>query len=88
MFRPLERSATCTLKGEGVVQDYAQSLSWHRKAADAGDKNAMQTVGYQFEKGLGVAADQAEAIRWYRKAAKLGNASAGGALKRLGVSVE
>jgi TPR repeat protein len=65
--------------------DYAESMSWYRRAADAGNDTAMYNVGVLWEGGLGVTRDREQAIGWYRKAAAAGNEPAKAALKSLGV---
>ena len=56
--------------GDGVLQDYAEALSWYRKAADQGDAGAECALGWMYENGLGAAQDCEEAARWYRLAAE------------------
>jgi TPR repeat protein len=51
--------------GRGVPQDYAEAVSWFRKAAEQGHAS-----------GRGVPQDYAEAVSWFRKAAEQGHASA------------
>jgi hypothetical protein len=59
--------------GDGVPQDYAESLKWYRKAADQGDAQAQDAVGFIFEYGNGVSQDYVESAKWYRKAADQGD---------------
>ena len=47
-----------------------------RKAADAGNTDAMHDIGMLYFGGLGVRQDYAEAMTWFRKAADAGNAVA------------
>ena len=49
--------------------------SWH-KAANAGNADAMNNLGWLYQNGMGVAADDAQALAWYHKAANA-NSSAG-----------
>jgi hypothetical protein len=44
-----------------VPRDYVQAMTWYRKAADAGDANAMYNIAILYESGLGVAKDAAQA---------------------------
>ena len=70
--------------GDGLPQDYAEALSWYRKAADQGDAGAEFCLGWMYENGLGVTRDCAEAtpqdygeaVRWFYRAARQGNADA------------
>ena len=62
--------------GLGVEQNYAEALTWYRKAADQGHAPAQSNLGWMHENGLGVEQNYAEALTWYRKAAAQGNANA------------
>ena len=62
--------------GEGVPQDYAESVKWLRKAADQGFVKAQYNLGCMYDSGQGVSQDHAEAAKWFRKAAEHGYASA------------
>jgi len=44
-----------------------------RKAAEAGDGQAMSDLGRMYEYGVGIPQDPAEAVKWFRKAAEAGN---------------
>ena len=46
---------------------------WYRKAAEQGDADAQNSLGYYYERGEGVAKDLGKAIEWYRKSADNGN---------------
>jgi len=66
---------------EGILQtpipeNYAEALSWYRKAADQGYTEAQVHLGVMYGLGWGVPRDDTEATRWYRKAADQGNATA------------
>ena len=62
--------------GQGVPQDYAQALTWFRRAADQGDAGAQFNLGVIYDNGQGVPQDYAQAGYWYRKAADQGQADA------------
>lgn len=62
--------------GHGLLQDFAEALSWYRRAAEAGNAAAMFNVGAMYDNGRGTKVDRAEAIRWYAMAAKKGNGRA------------
>jgi len=68
---------------KGVDQDYAQALSWYRKAAEQGNARAQFAIGALFENGDGVKQDNAQAMYWYRKAAEQGHEPAKAAALRL-----
>ena len=61
-------------KGRGVQQNYAEALTWYRKAADQGLVYAQNQLGWMHQNGLGVQQNYAEALTWYRKAADRGHA--------------
>lgn len=65
-------------KSSGPSQkiDFGKILDEYRKAAEAGDAEAMRTVGEIYAMGKGVVQDYGEAIEWYQKAANVGNTSA------------
>lgn len=62
--------------GEGVPQDFGQSVKWLRKAALQGNPSGQLCLGLMYEMGLGVQSDFSEALAWYRKAAEQGDARA------------
>jgi clan AA aspartic protease (TIGR02281 family) len=66
--------------GQGVPQDYAQAVTWWRKAADQGNDIAQAYLGAMYEVGQGVAQDYAQALIWLRQAADQGNAVAQGVI--------
>jgi TPR repeat protein len=57
-------------------RDYAEAMRWDRKAADQGNAQAQNRIGWLYQNGLGVARDYVEAMRWYRMAADHGNVPA------------
>ncbi len=65
-------------KSSGPSQkiDFRKILDEYRKAAEAGDAEAMRTVGEIYAMGKGVVQDYGEAIEWYQKAVNVGNTSA------------
>lgn len=72
-------SATEALSGgeaASAKKNYGEALQWYRKAADLGNADAQDRIGYLYEHGLGVSQDFTEAMTWYRKAAEQGQATA------------
>jgi len=69
------------LEGQGVAQDYAQTVFWYLKAAEQGNAYAQNNLGEMYRKGLGVAKDEAQALDWFRKAAAQGDTDAQKALR-------
>jgi uncharacterized protein len=63
-------------KGEGVPQDYAESIKWYRLAADQGLAEAQNNLGIAYDRGQGVPKDDAESMKWFRMAAEQGLADA------------
>ena len=62
--------------GNGVPRDYAEAVSWYRKAAEQGHFDAQNHLGFCYQHGKGVARDCAKAVEWYRKAAAHGHLDA------------
>jgi len=73
----LYNAGVCRL-GSG---EFAEAVKWYRKAAEAGEGDAMNNLGAMYANGKGVREDDVEAIRWFREAAKAGNSEA---MKNLG----
>jgi uncharacterized protein len=70
------RLAKSYATGDGAERNLTEAVFWYRKVANAGDSDAMFTLGAFYALGRGVTSDAAEAARWYRKAADLGNPDA------------
>lgn len=70
-------------KGDGVPQDYAESVKWFRLAADQGKADAQYYLGNMYRNGNGVPQDEAEAVIWYTKAAEQGKSAAQNSLGEL-----
>ena len=54
--------------GEAVAADPAEAVKWYRKAAQAGDRDAMARLGVLHVRGRGVAKDSAQALAMFRRA--------------------
>jgi TPR repeat protein len=63
-------------RGSGVTLDYAQALTWYRRAAEAGYPPAEFAVGQMTAVGHGVPRDEKAANDWFRRAAEHGFAEA------------
>ena len=59
-------------KGKGVQQNYAEALTWYRKAADRGYATSQNNLGWMHQNGLGVAKNYPKALSLYCKAAGQG----------------
>jgi TPR repeat protein len=62
--------------GRGVEFDLEQATQWWRKAADAGNVAAMNSLAGAYSTGSGVEKSPSEAARLWRQAADLGDPSA------------
>jgi len=67
-------------QGNGVSQDYSESVRWLRKASDQGFSAAQYNLSVMYERGNGVPHDDKEASRLCRLAADQGYANAQTAL--------
>jgi len=67
---------TCRDGSEGVAEDPATAVRWHRLAAEQGNATAQRRVGFAYDLGQGVTENDTEAVKWYRLAAEQGDASA------------
>ena len=53
----------------GAPQDYTEAVRWFRKAAEQGDGDAQNGLGFMYANGQGVPQDYARAYMWYDLAA-------------------
>ena len=69
------RAREALRKGDEASQreDYKTALRWYRQAAESGNAEAQDNVGFFYLTGMGVKQDAAEGARWLRKAAAQGN---------------
>ena len=63
-------------KGEGVPQDYKETVKWLGKAAEQGDAKAQFNLSVMYRDGKGVLEDYAEAYKWFLLAAMNGDKDA------------
>lgn len=56
--------------GQGVMQDYAEALTWFQRAANDGHAASQTALGSMFLQGQGVAANPLTARQWLLKAAR------------------
>ena len=82
------RLARLYATGSGVQKDYVEAFGWYKRAAAAGDSDAMYDLGRAYETGSGVREDVQQAVVWYTKAYQHGNQPAKAALVRLGEGYE
>ena len=56
-------------EGQGVPQNFAEAVSWYRKAADQGLALGQINLGGMYVAGQGVPQDYVQAHKWYNLAA-------------------
>ena len=61
------------LDGQGVAQDYSKAYFWLRKAADQGNPDALNDLGYMYANGKGMPKDPKKGFELYLQAAEKGN---------------
>ena len=57
-----------------IRSDYGTALVKFNRAAQQGNSDAQNNLGFMYLNGMGVAQDYKEAVRWFRMAAAQGNA--------------
>lgn len=62
--------------GEGVTQDYKQTVKWYRKAAEQGDVDAQYNLGQAYGMGQGVTQNYIRAHMWWNIAGASGDSGA------------
>ena len=63
--------------GLGVLQDYAEALSWYRLAAEQGNAPAQHNLARMYENGRGVSQDFVRAYAWFNVASVPGDENFG-----------
>ena len=63
-------------KGQGVTQSDAEAFKWFKLAAEQGNVDAQNHLGYMYEYGQYVTRNETEAVDWFRLAANQGHVSA------------
>lgn len=56
--------------------EYLEALPYFTKAANLGNANATNYLGYMYQYGYGVTKNYAEAVKWFRKGAEMSNSIA------------
>lgn len=57
-------------------KDYNKAFLYYKRAADMGNAEAIDSVGFCYAEGYGVPKNDKEALVWYRRAAEKGSAAA------------
>lgn len=60
----------------GVEKNYSEAYDWLHRAAEQGNSDALNRLGWMCEAGLGVQRDQSRAVNWFRQAAERGHLEA------------
>lgn len=60
----------------GLSVDLEESFAWRLSSANNGDVDAMNDVGWAYQKGRGTEVDALKAVKWYEKAVKEGSSKA------------
>jgi TPR repeat protein len=79
--------AGCYAGGQGVAQDQAVAVKWHRKAAEQNYADAQVNLGFCYADGLGVTQDYVQAYKWFSLAAAQRNIVAGDGRDRIARSM-
>ena len=56
--------------GDGVARDYAEAVTWYRRAAEQGVAFAQFNLGVRYANGQGIERDLLQAYRWFSVAAQ------------------
>ena len=51
--------------GLGVPQDYKEAVRWYQAAAEQGNADAQNNLGFMYDNGWGVPQDYIHAFMWY-----------------------
>jgi TPR repeat protein len=64
------------LDGNGVLQDYTESVKWYRLSAEQGDVGGQYNMGVMYDNGDGVPEDDVLAYMWWDLADSSGDQDA------------
>lgn len=68
--------------------DYQNAILWLTKAANQGNPEAQNALGYIYANGKGVPVDNEKAISWYKQAAAQGDYKAHETLKKFNIATD
>lgn len=51
-------------RGQGIAQNYSVAVKWYRLAAQQGNANGQNNLGYMYRIGQGVPQSYVEAYKW------------------------
>ena len=58
----------------GVARNHAMAVKWYQQAAEKGNAEAQNQLGYCYFQGEGIQQNFEEALKWFKKAAENGSA--------------
>ena len=58
----------------GVARNHAMAVKWYQQAAEKGNAEAQNQLGYCYFQGEGIEQNFEEALKWFKKAAEGGSA--------------
>lgn len=73
-FAYAERIKPIASEERGIL--LSPGMAQFMEEAEAGDADAANTIGVQYEMGLSVVENYKEAMKWYRRAAEMGSVEA------------
>ena len=62
--------------GQGVLQDYKESVKWFKLVAEQGDSGAQYNLAAMYKNGQGVLQDYKESVKWLKLAVEQGDSRA------------
>ena len=83
MLRRVQLWARKAREEAETKRDMLREVAKTLKAAEQGDVDAQNYLGWMYFHGSGVPENKVEAVKWYRKAAKQGDSDAKRALEKL-----
>ena len=83
MLRRIQLWARKVRKEAEAKRDTLREVAKTLKAAEQGDTDAQNYLGWMYSHGSGVPENKVEAVKWYRKAAEQGDSDAKRALEAL-----
>jgi hypothetical protein len=63
-------------RGKGFDKDELEAVSWFRKAAESGNREAQYGLGMAYLRGRGIQKSDSLGYEWLKKAAAQGHAEA------------
>jgi len=73
-WRPVSKDDPQLQQQQLQPQNDTEAVALFRKAAEQGNADAQNTLGWMYREGRGVPQSDTEAVAWFRKAAEQGNA--------------